>query len=380
MGRLIFTESKYKKLLYIALIFGIGFLFYALPELFKTLLSIFLPFGAAAIFAHILSPPSQYISEKLHISCGISCTFTVISFFAVLFCSVYLIGSKLFSELSGFTLQLPSIARSIPSTVEKLKSGINELFPFIDINNNGDIIKSSLSGLSGMLTEKITSAISGVALFVPKLILSFFVTVVATCYFTKDLKRIKCFIMCQIPENARVFIAECKKQLFDIGTKYIGAYFTIALITFAELFAGLTLIKKEYAFLLSLIITAVDILPLFGSGAILLPWALARFLLDDPASGTKLLILYVAITVVRQIIEPKIVGDFIGLYPLTALFLVFAGGITAGFFGMFLFPVGAIIIKNLNEKGLIKLYKLPPENEKEKVFSARAKYKKFRKS
>lgn len=379
MGRLIFTESKHKKILYIALIFGVGFLFYALPGLFKTLLSIFLPFAAAAIFAHILSPPSQYISEKLHIPCGISCTFTVISFFAVLFCAVYLIGSKLFSELSGFTLQLPNIAMSIPNTVESLKNGINELFPFIDINN-GDIIKSSLSGLSGMLTEKITSAVSGVALFVPKLILSFFVTVVATCYFTKDLKRLKRFIMCQMPEKARIFIAECKKQLFDIGTKYIGAYFTIALITFAELFAGLTLIKKDYAFLLSLIITVVDILPLFGSGAILLPWALAEYLLDDPASGTKLLILYVAITVVRQIIEPKIVGDFIGLYPLTALFLVFAGGITAGFFGMFIFPICAIIIKNLNEKGLIKLYKLPPENEKEKVFSARAKYKKFRKS
>lgn len=354
--------------------------FYTLHRFGHTFLSVISPFAAAIVFAYILYSPSKYISKKLHIPKGLACAFTVISFFAVLFTAVYLVASKLFCELSGVAKLLPSLTDNIPSALETVKRSISELFPFADAEKITELLKTALLKLTAAITEKITLFIPSAAIFVPKFIIAFFVTVIATCYFTKDLDDIKSFFLCQLPEKYSLLITECQKQLFDISGKYIGAYLTIALITFAELFAGLMFISREYAFLLALIITVVDILPIFGSGAILLPWAFCEYALKDPANGTKLLLLYIVVCTVRQFIEPKIVGDFIGLYPLTALFCVFAGGILMGVFGMFLFPVCAIILKNLNEKGLLRLYRSPPEKIEEKISCARTKYKKFRKS
>jgi sporulation integral membrane protein YtvI len=283
-------------------------------------------------------------------------------------------------ELSGFSQQLVLATEKIPFFVERVKAAFSEFLPFIDIGENTDLIKNTLSALTISFTGKITAFVSSFVVFVPKFILAFFVTVIATCYFTADLKNIKRFFICQIPERSRAFITESKNQIFDTFSKYVGAYLTIALITFAELFAGLMFINREYAFLLAIIITAVDILPVFGSGAVLLPWAAVEYLFKNPADGTKILVLYVLITSVRQITGPKIVGNFIGLYPLTALFCVFAGGVLLGFWGILIFPMLAIVIKNLNEKGFIKLYKTPHENTREKMSNVRAKYKRFRKT
>lgn len=371
------TENKKTKyILFIAL--GV-FVFYILPRYGNTILGVLLPFILAAVFAHILEPPSEYISEKLHIPKGISCFFTVISFYAMLFTAAYLIISRLMGELSGLAGQLVAISDKIPLFVEGAKDTLKEILPFVEFSQNADLFQNTISRLALSFTEKITSFVSSAVVFVPKIILTFFVTVIATCYFTADLKNIKRFVLCQLPQKAKVFMCESKKQLFDAFSKYIWAYLTIALITFAELLAGLMFIKREYAFLLALFITAVDILPIFGSGAVLLPWALIEYLLKNSADGTKILILYIIITAVRQLIEPRIVGNFIGLYPLTALFCVFAGGMLMGFPGIFLLPLLVIIIKNFNEKGLIKLYKMPSENTKEKLLVVREKYKKFKK-
>ena len=125
------------------------------------------------------------------------------------------------------------------------------------------------------------------------------------------------------------------------------------LLTFFEVLIGLLILKKDYAFLISLGIAAVDLLPLLGAGSVLLPWAIVSFIMRDTQTAMGLLILYGIIVVVRQIAEPRIVGSSIGISPIASLFSMYVGLKLFGLIGMILGPAAAFVISELvgNESG-----------------------------
>jgi predicted PurR-regulated permease PerM len=125
---------------------------------------------------------------------------------------------------------------------------------------------------------------------------------------------------------------------------------------------------QQNVFLLALLIALLDILPIVGTGTVLLPWALISFITGDFASGICLLVIYAVITVIRQFIEPKIVGDQVGLHPVATLIAMIVGTRLFGAIGLFGLPISLAIIKDLNDHGKIhvfKPYKPEPEEEKD---------------
>jgi predicted PurR-regulated permease PerM len=120
-------------------------------------------------------------------------------------------------------------------------------------------------------------------------------------------------------------------------------------ITFAELFIAFLIIRIEYSFVIALLIALIDVLPVLGAGAVLIPWGIISMVFGNYSVGIPILISYAVITVVRQIIEPRIVGKFIGLPPLAALASMYIGLKLMGVIGLFVFPVGAIVVKRVLE-------------------------------
>ena len=139
--------------------------------------------------------------------------------------------------------------------------------------------------------------------------------------------------------------------------KYLRAYFFIIVITFSELYLGFLILDVEYAVGLALLIAVVDILPVLGTGTILIPWTLICFLKKDFYLGIGLAIMYLVIAVIRQIIEPRIVGRSIGLHPLVTLASMYVGLKLGGLLWLILLPVAVNVLKNLNEEGKIRLWK-----------------------
>ena len=136
---------------------------------------------------------------------------------------------------------------------------------------------------------------------------------------------------------------------------YIKAFSLIYLITFAELWFGFTVMRQKNGFILALLIAAVDMLPVFGVGVVLLPWGLAALTLGNTRKFMYLVILYILITVVRQFAEPKIIGKSIGLNPLVTLFSVFSGYKLFGVLGMIITPIAVAAlfsgkVKNADER------------------------------
>jgi len=162
----------------------------------------------------------------------------------------------------------------------------------------------------------------------------------------------------KLPQNKlRVLLLESKQCLGETLIRYIRSYALILLITFCELCAGLGILGVRRFWTVALLIAIFDILPVVGTGGIMIPWAIISLIQAKYGLALGLTAVYLAILVVRNIIEPKIIGNQVGLHPLVALCSMFVGTKLFGFIGLFGLPIALSIAKTLHDNGRIKLYK-----------------------
>ena len=143
-----------------------------------------------------------------------------------------------------------------------------------------------------------------------------------------------------------------------MGTLFvcIRSYALIMFITFVELSIGLSVIRVERAMLVALLIAIFDILPVLGTGGIMIPWAILTALGGNVPRALALLVVYVIITIIRNIIEPRIVGKQIGLHPVLTLMSMFVGTHLFGVVGLFGLPILLSLLRYLNDNGTISLF------------------------
>ena len=139
---------------------------------------------------------------------------------------------------------------------------------------------------------------------------------------------------------------------------YFKAQFFIEIRIYVLILIGLFILRIDYSFLIALAIAFLDFLPFFGSGAVFWPWAIIKLLGGDYVRAIGFLIIWGVGQIVRQLIQPKIMGDSIGMEPIPTLFLLFIGYKLAGVGGMIIaIPVG-ILLQNMNEAGIFDTPKM----------------------
>ena len=148
-----------------------------------------------------------------------------------------------------------------------------------------------------------------------------------------------------------------KANVFATLGKWLKAECILLAVTFCQLLAGLLLIRQEYALLLAALIALIDALPVFGTGTVLVPWAAAVCLLGNVPKGIALLALFAVISVVRSVLEPKLVAAQAGLPPLASLAAMYVGFCAMGVAGMVLAPVLLLLVKQLHDGGYIRLWR-----------------------
>ncbi|HPE95155.1 MAG TPA: sporulation integral membrane protein YtvI, partial [Bacillota bacterium] len=313
-------NERYKKVLYYLLIAaGIAL---ALFLVFKYALPLFLPFVLAWIVAALLQPVIRFLGDKVKIPKKISVLVLVVTAIGLLVWAVYAIANRLVTEVTSLVSFLQKWMQNIAnndSAVNNIIDWLNNVIPFIDFSDKLYEIWDNLDGyildaiklLSGNITD-IIPVLKDIVLMIPGAVVFVVISVISCFYFACDFKKINTFLAMQLPVRARAFGTVLKQQFLITVGKYIKAYGLIILITFTELFVGFTILGISYSFLLALITALIDIMPVLGTGLVLVPWALYSLIVGDYFMGIGLLILYVLITVIRQIIEPKIVGSYIG--------------------------------------------------------------------
>jgi len=182
-------------------------------------------------------------------------------------------------------------------------------------------------------------------------------TILASIFISLDYTAITTFLKKQLPGKAATFLGDAKSHLGKTVLGYLRAYLILWILTFTELSIGLSILKVKSAVGLAAIIALADILPVVGTGGILLPWSVFSLITGNYFVGFGLIVLYLIILVVRNFAEPKIVGDQLGLNPLITLVAIYLGYLWMGVVGMILLPITATILIGLHKTGKIKLWK-----------------------
>lgn len=325
----------------------------------RAVFSFLLPFLLAWLLSLCIMPVSERLAKRLHLPQKL-CAAVLLTL--VLSLLLFLIGAslnRLLRELQALLSRLLESGNFPESAVsdsfdyfEKVTSGIG----FLSRIEAGERYSVFRERFNSTVSELIGSAVSAMSAEVPRaagrliaaipsVLLFAAVTVIAGFYFCMDRRRIETALLELLPEGIRKRVPELRERAKHFSWRYIRAYLLLLLLTFAELFLGLTVLRVEYAFLLAMLIAVVDILPVLGVGTVLVPWAAVELIRKNFYLGIGLLILYLAVTVLRQILEPKLVGHSLGIHPLLALLAGYGGWKCFGVIGMALGPMVALFIK-----------------------------------
>lgn len=368
-------------LVYVMAIIGLAYVF------FKYCFSIAAPFLLSFFFAVILQRPLGWLDKKTK-----NKMHSFWSIVLVLLCVAIILGpvisiiAALFREIGNFISFLGEQLNDLPTFLVTLQNEILKAIKFLpdsiytsvsenitqffgNLINDFDVSKLGINMSS--ITSGLSNGISGVYSVVkniPSILIGVVIGVIAWILFTKDYKKVVKFIKLQLPDKHKNLLSETKKIFSSTILKMCRAYGLIMFITFCENFLGLTILnligvmKNSYVFVIAICIAVFDILPVAGSGGILIPWALIALVSGNVGQCVGLLILYAVITVIRQYIEPKIVGDSLGVNPLVTLAGLYFGLKLFGFMGMFIVPICVMTLKAFNDAGRIHLYTPPERN------------------
>ena len=325
---------------------------YALPWL--------TPFIIALIISAILQKPIKTFSNRTKLNPRLCSVLIMIILFSVLGCFIFLLGYQIVEEISSFFTSLVSNIDeqlTLNSSLSELDAIINILpFNLSDtILKLNKIISDDLINIIKSFALSASSYLTSIATKLPKLLITFILTIVASFFFCMDYDKIKTSIKSMFSDNNQHIISETKKYVITTIFKMIKSYTIIIFITFIELSVGMLFLGVKFPFIIAAIIAFVDILPVLGTGTILIPWGIIEFLMGDWSMGVKILAIYAIITIIRNIIEPKIVGNQIGLHPIITLVSMYVGLQTFGILGIFLFPITILILIQLNKNGLINI-------------------------
>lgn len=249
-------------------------------------------------------------------------------------------GARIAAIFSRFRDRLRGLSESLPFLDFLWKDEMTDgVWGRIDEIASG-VIAEAVSALSGMIPTWVAGLIRGL----PALALFLGAWVIASYYFCLDLRAIHAAISVLVPAAWRERLPGLKRRAAGTALRWLRAYLLLLGLTFCELLIGFFILRLDYAFLLAIGIAVVDLLPVFGVGTVLIPWAVVLFVSGNYSLGLGILIIYGVVTVVRQVAEPRIVGGSIGLHPLLTLAAMYVGFKLFGLAGMLLSPAAALAI------------------------------------
>ncbi len=222
---------------------------------------------------------------------------------------------------------------------------------------------SSIGSAVTSFSARLVSWLTSFATRLPSILLNTLIALIATVFFAVDFDRMKLFIRRNLKEKTLRMVVNVKNSFLDMIWRFIRSYFLIFLITAAENAVGLWIIGVKQPILIGVLIGIFDAFPIVGSGTILIPWAVIALITGRVARGVGLAVLYLVVVVVRQIIEPRIVGKRVGLRPIVTLTCMYAGTKLFGGVGLFALPIMAAIVADLNSSGIIHLFRQVDEKE-----------------
>ena len=347
-----FDFKKLYFILYIVLVLIVVYL------LFK--LGIFLfPFTLALFFSIMTQPFSRFLEKKLKFSQKIATIVSIVLFLVIFLGFISLSALRLSGEIYKLSINLNKYSKEAQSL---WNTAIDKIFSLLGYFPEGfdEQVKNSINGFIRMGTSKLGSFINSLINFItsiPTIILYICITILSTFFISLDKNKIMAFLEQQFPKSWIKKVYNIKREMFNVLGSYIRAQIILMTICFFELLISFNILSflkfnLQYPLIFSIVICIIDALPILGAGAVLLPWSLISFVTGDINLGLALLIIYFLVLSVRQMLEPKLISQNLGVHPLVTLISMYSGFKFFGVIGFLIGPVVMIILKNVFSREL----------------------------
>ena len=342
------------------------------------------PFIAAFLIAMFLQKPVRAVSKKTKIKKNIVAAVAVLLIVALLLSLIVLVGYRIFVEFRGLGQYLMSKLNDLPNFIQSTEAWLISHLKFLPdsiestavsaINDFADRLlllvveqkntfgEAQSSGLDISVLATPLGGLLSTAKQIPVFLTALLISVIACFFLTCDYDNFTKMIKSSVSEQHEASLVRTKRLFGDILGKMVKSYATIILITFCEVAIGLNVLKLigvydgGYIIAVSIVTALVDIFPVLGTGTVMIPWAIISFFSGNYGLGIGLLVLYALITVIRQILEPKLVSMNVGMHPVITLMGMYLGVQLFGVIGIFALPITFFLLKALNDEGIIHLW------------------------
>lgn len=314
-------------------------------------LGFLMPFVVGWVISAIASPLVNWLERRLKIVKKLGSALIVILVLALIVLLLYFAISRLAGEIGDLTKNFPEMYAQLESGLRQIGDTLSGVFAKLPkgVQNGWNTIVENLDSYMGEVVSRVSeptvTAAGNFAKRLPSYLIAFIVAVMSAYFFTVEREEVIRWMKKVSPESVTKRMSLVMDNLRYAVGGYFKAQFKIMAVVFAILLVGLAILGVHYFVLVAFLIAFLDFLPFFGTGTAMIPWAVYKFFMGDYKVTVALVILYVVTQLVRQLLQPKMVGDSIGLNPLATLLLLYIGYRLDGVIGMILaVPVGMILI------------------------------------
>lgn len=325
------------------------------------------PFIIAWVIAFFMNPIVSFLHIKGKLPRSLAVLIVLIFIFSLIASILVLLVTEIITLTEYLAKSSPDF---IDTVVKSIENWINLSFiPFVNELSamffglgqaQQDAIITNIQEIGTTLAQSVASILQTIITKLPAFISWFpnaamvlIFTILSTFFISKEWYRYKHiagrFVPHRIKENSMNVYRDLRKALFG----FLKAQLTLITITFVIVLIGLLILRVKYAFVLSIVIGIIDLLPYLGTGFVFVPWIIYTFITENYSLGIGLIVLYVVIIVQRQLMEPKIVSTNIGVNPLATLVAIFVGLKVFGFAGMIIGPIILVFIFTLYRTGIL---------------------------
>lgn len=315
------------------------------------LIGFLMPFVIGWIIAAIASPLVNWLEKKLKIVKKLGSALIVVLVLAVIVQAVYFGISRLAAELGNLAKDFPDMYAQLENGLRQIGDTLSGVFDKLPAgvqrgwNTVVENLDQYMGSLVSAISEPTVEAAGNFAKSVPSYLISFIVAVMSAYFFIIQREEVLQWLKKVSPQAVQKRMTLVMDNLRYAVGGYFKAQFKIMGVVFLILLVGLGFLRTSYFGLAAFLISFLDFLPFFGTGTAMIPWAAYSFFMGEYEKTAALVIIYVITQAVRQLIQPKLVGDSVGLNPLVTLFLLYIGYRLSGVFGMIIaVPVGMVLI------------------------------------
>lgn len=348
-------STKYLKILcnLLAAVAVLLFLIFVLPRL----LGYFFPFVCGFILSLIANPVVRFLEKKIKIKRKYGSVLMIAAVIGAVVLICYGAISVLAAGIESFAAYLPTMYENAGVELNEAASHLQTILdriPFlqeINLNELGESLGGYVTEFMSGGSEPTFDAIGEIAKRIPDVLFGVVIGLLATYFFIADRDKLTALIERHVPQSFREHTGRAWRQIVKAVGGYFEAQLKIMVIIYIIIWIGLAILDVNYAWLIGFGIAFLDMLPVFGAGAVLWPWAAVKLFSGNYAAALGMMILYAVALTVHQLVQPKLVGDSVGMDPFAALFFMYIGYKISSVAGMIVaIPVGMILI-NLYEVG-----------------------------